>query len=133
MQAAIHYGELPPHCQRPAEHDLTRFLRDVDEAARANDRGFEPAHVDITCGVHFGESQERHVDSAAVIERELFRCFNDRRAVVRRSEFETFGGNAAYLPLLNRGYYLFRETLFARDLHDAVRHTESQVQHGARV
>jgi len=43
-----------------------------------------------------------------------------------------------FRPLISEGCAtmpaeLFREALFARDLHDAVRHTESQVQYGARV
>ena len=57
----------------------------------------ELAHVHIAVAVHLGQTQEGHVQAAAVIEVKLGGLVQDAVHVGRRAEVLAAGGNALYI------------------------------------
>jgi hypothetical protein len=84
--------------QRAAEHDAARVLRDVDEAADADDPVAEAADVDVALAVDLGERQKCQVEPAAVVEVELRRLLDHRGEVLPAARVAPVIGAPPMIP-----------------------------------
>ena len=77
-----------------AVDDLLGVLGDVDESARAGQTGAELGNVQVAVGSGLGQSQEGHVQTAALIEVELDIVRDDAHRVCRCAELGAAVGYA---------------------------------------
>src|SRR5690606_1014826 len=81
--------------ERAREHDRTRVLRDVDEAAAAVQLAAELAGVDVTEAVALRHAEAGEIETAAMVEIEHLVLVDDRVRVRRRAEARAAGKHAA--------------------------------------
>jgi hypothetical protein len=106
-----------------------RVLSDVDEASGAGELRPEPANVDVTFAVAFGEAEHREVEATAVIEIELLVHVDDGVGVDYGTEVEPALRNAADDSGFGGQGHVPEDLLLVGDRGHPFRHADSEIDY----
>src|SRR5262249_56308169 len=87
--AALAVADLRADRRKGAdEHHLLGILADVDEAAGPGEARTELADVQIALLIRLGETEERRIEAATIVEVELIGLIDDSLCIDRGAEIE---------------------------------------------
>src|SRR5208283_4324259 len=115
-----------------AENDLFGALSYVDKATCAGDARSELADVDVSELIHFGHSEDREVESAAVIEVEHVGMVDQGFRVDRRTEIEAAQGYSAHYSRLDGHRHQVTHAFLSADHSNTGGHADAQIDNSVR-
>ena len=123
----------PPGREGADEHHLLGVLADVDEAAGAGEARAELADVEIALLVRLGETKERGVEPAAVVEVELVGLVDHALRVDRGAEAHASRRHAADHSRLRRERHQVGDLLLAGNIGNTLGHADAEIDDAVGV
>src|SRR5699024_9471244 len=112
---------------RTAVNHSLGILGDIDKSACASQTGTELGYVQVTVWSRLSQSQERDIQTAALIEIELYVMGQNRHGVGRCAKLSSAIGNAGDGTSLYRQRHAVGDAFFRSHIGDFFRSSGTQV------